>query len=292
VRRAPVHHRLLLAGLGLLIGCAGPARKGEGAAEPAAEPLATLQLASFNIRDFGPAKLEKEDVMTELAQIVDGYPFVAVQELSDVEQDVPYAFLERLNADQPRYQMLLSPRTGQQPDDRDFEEQYAFYYDESVLEPLHEALFDDSSGDFFVREPYAALFATRGGFTFVALTIHTTPSNAVAELARLPEVMAWAASEFAGEDDFVLLGDLNADCSSATLEQLAELELRRDEYAWIVPDDADTTVSSTDCAYDRIVITSATAGNFTGGWGVDSSFSDDSISDHWPVWAEFWNDER
>ncbi|HVJ21723.1 MAG TPA: hypothetical protein VM686_40240, partial [Polyangiaceae bacterium] len=74
--------------------------------------------------------------------------------------------------------------------------------------------------------------------------------------------------------------------------QLDALSLRGSDYQWLVPDDADTNVATTECAYDRIVITTSTSANAVGTWGVDRAFTDDGISDHWPVWAEFWTDER
>jgi endonuclease/exonuclease/phosphatase family metal-dependent hydrolase len=254
----------------------------------------TLRLATFNIKDFGPTKLGKPEVMSELAAIVRSYPLVAVQELSDVNQVVPYAFLSELNATGREYEMLLSPRSGQQPDDRTYQEQYAFYYDATELEPLSSgALFDDSVSDWFVREPFLARFrAVRGGLSFVAITFHGQPDNAVGEMSHLHEVLLSAAQAFPDEDDFILLGDLNADCAYASPAELDTLPLRDNGYVWLVPDDADTNVAASRCAYDRIIVTDATATNLTGAWGVNDAFVDTAISDHWPVWAELWGDER
>ena len=105
------------------------------------------------------------------------------------------------------------------------------------------------------------------------------------------EVVEWAKDNYKDEDDFITLGDFNASCNYAAPEQLDEMELRTDEYIWIVPDNADTNVSkSSDCAYDRIVITTNTGKDYTGRWGIDRSFSDKKVSDHFPVWAEFYVD--
>jgi hypothetical protein len=54
----------------------------------------------------------------------------------------------------------------------------------------------------------------------------------------------------------------------------------------------DTNVAASRCAYDRIIVTDATTTNLTGAWGVNDAFVDTAISDHWPVWAELWGDER
>jgi endonuclease/exonuclease/phosphatase family metal-dependent hydrolase len=258
------------------------------------EPVAgSLKLATFNIRDFGQTKLGRPDVMAALVQIVRSYPFVAVQEISDIEQEVPYAFLNQLNAEDDRFAMLLSPRSGQQPDDVTYQEQYAFYYDTQVLEASGDGLlFDDTSDDFFVREPYAARFVAAGGFSFVAITFHAQPDTSVQEMEHLHDVVVWAKGAFPEEDDFIILGDLNADCSYASPAELDSLTLRGGEYQWLVPDDADTTLAASECAYDRFVMTAATSTNAVGTWGVDRVFTDTRVSDHFPVWAEFWSDER
>ena len=35
-----------------------------------------------------------------------------------------------------------------------------------------------------------------------------------------------------------------------------------------------------------MVLTGGIIDNFNGTWGVDNTFSEKSISDHWPVWIE------
>ncbi|HEX2871624.1 MAG TPA: endonuclease/exonuclease/phosphatase family protein [Polyangiaceae bacterium] len=254
----------------------------------------TVRLTTFNIQNFGPTKLTRPEVMAELVEIVRRYPFVAVQEISDVNQQVPGAFLEMINSNGASYEMLLSPRSGQQPDDKTYQEQYAFYYDASVMEPLSPGqLYDDSAQDYFVREPYVAQFEViDGGFTFVAITVHTQPDNAVAEIGHLEGVVAWAQDQYPSEDDFIILGDLNAGCSYASPAELDLLGLRSSDHVWLVPDTADTNLAMSACAYDRIIVTSTTQTNYYGEWGVDSSFTNTMVSDHWPVWAEFWAVER
>ena len=254
----------------------------------------TIRIATFNIQNFGPTKLGRPEVMTELANIVRRYPFVAVQEISDVSQKVPFGFLDLINADGAGYEMLLSPRSGQEPDDKTYQEQYAFYYDASAIEPLSPGqLYDDSAQDYFVREPYVAQFEViDGGFTFVAITVHTQPDNTVAEIGHLEDVVAWAQDQYPSEDDFIILGDLNAGCSYASPAELDLLGLRSSDHVWLVPDTADTNLAMSACAYDRIIVTSTTQTNYYGEWGVDSSFTNTMVSDHWPVWAEFWAVER
>ena len=84
------------------------------------------------------------------------------------------------------------------------------------------------------------------------------------------------------------LGDFNAGCSYVTPAQLQELHTVELPYLWIVPDTSDSSVSTSgSCPYDRIVSAMGLMPNYTGNWDVDRAFTDKTVSDHWPVWAEF-----
>ena len=53
-------------------------------------------------------------------------------------------------------------------------------------------------------------------------------------------------------DNILIMGDLNADCSYASKKARDGLTLRTDhKFIWLIADDVDTTVGSSDCAYDR-----------------------------------------
>lgn len=226
--------------------------------------------------------------MAELVDVLRRYPFIAVQELSDASEQAPHALLERLNGAGAHYDVSLSQRSGREPDDERYREQYAFYYDRRFFTPLGEGrLYDDSAYDHFVREPYLARFEARNGFDFVAITVHTQPAAALEELRQLTEVVAWGQAEFSGARAFILLGDLNASCLYASSEELDGLALRHAPYLWLVPDDADTTRSASRCAYDRIIVNDAASASSTGAWGIDVA-ADPVLSDHFPVWAEVW----
>lgn len=186
--------------------------------------------------------------------------------------------------------MLLSERTGRQPDDKSSQEQYAVLYDKAVVEAFpDDQLYDDSAHDVFQREPYLTRLKTKAGdFTFVLIGIHTRPESAVTEIGALHDVIEWARTTLPRRSRFHRARRYSAGCSYASPAQLDALELRGRSYFWIVPDDNDSNVSPTSvCAYDRIVTTAATKAEFTGNWGVDRAFADKAVSDHWPVWAEF-----
>lgn len=249
-----------------------------------------IRIATFNIQNFGRTKAGKPEVMQVLASIIRKYDVVAVQEVSDSTEQAPHGLLDEINADGSAYALLLSERTGKQPDDLSSREQYAFYYNTRTLRARDTGtLYPDDEHDYFQREPYVAGFETNdGALRFVLVTIHTMPERAFAEIGSLKEVVGWVQTRYPGESDFLLLGDFNAGCSYVNAAQLQELRTVELPYLWIVPDTSDSNVSASKaCPYDRIVSALGLTPNYTGSWGVDRCYTDRAISDHWPVWAEF-----
>ena len=242
----------------------------------------------------------KPKVVATILDVLRRYDVVAIQELKDASGETPRRLLALLDAsrgpsDAP-FAALVSPRTGLATDDRSSQEQYAFFYDTSVLEPLDEGRLYDDRDDSFQREPWMARFRVKapgtGGFTFVLIDIHTRPESAVDEIRALADVTTWATRQYPDEDDFIVLGDFNASCDYASRQELDALALRGPSFVWIVPDDADTTVKSTRCAYDRLVLGEAAASQWNGEWGIFVESIDATVSDHFPVWSRFRSDER
>ena len=251
----------------------------------------TIRLATFNIRTFGVTKMGKAEVVTELVEIFDRYDMVTVQEIKDINQEVPYRFLDELrNGSSDEWEMLLSERSGQQEDDIGGQEQYAVYYRNSSVRPLNDSkLHNDSMLDEFYREPFLTEFSvlTKDGeisnLSFLMISIHTSPGVAVDELHSLSNL----TMELPESDRLVILGDMNADCNYASLNELDDLTIRNSNFTWVVPDDADTTFSSTRCAYDRIILDEQISSSYTGWSGIDRDMSSSNVSDHFPVWVEF-----
>ena len=259
------------------------------------------RVASFNIRIFGDTKMSNGTVVAELVDIFQRYDMVAVQEIKDIDQEVPYLFLDELNnfnnlsnsTNLTEWELVISERSGMQEDDQNSQEQYAFYYRPTVFTPIDNGtLYDDSSNDSFQREPFLAQFIlldTYGNSTgtdIVFVNIHTKPTLAVEEMSALGDVISWGQTNYTADDDYVILGDFNGDCSYASYNELVELPISSENYTWLIPDDADTTVGDSRCAYDRIVSTSQLDGRLTGIWGVDEAISGPAVSDHKPVWFD------
>ena len=254
------------------------------------------RIATFNIKVFGKTKMGKPEVVTQLVDTVLQYDLVAIQEIKDIDETVPYDFLAELNnASGDFWNMSLSVRSGTQADDQSSQEQYAYYYNHSVFREIGEGeLYNDSANDYFQREPYRAQFellnasGNSSGFDFTLFTIHTKPASALAEIDALHEVIQSYQENDSTETDVILLGDLNADCSYASAQELWQSPLRQPQYNWLVNDIADTTVSSTDCAYDRIITLDDLNGRLVGSWGIDTSITNTSVSDHYPVWFDLY----
>jgi hypothetical protein len=253
------------------------------------------KIATFNIQTFGKTKMGKPEVISVLVETVLQYDLVSVQEIRDIDQLVPYQFLDEINnQSNGTWDMLLSERSGKQEDDT-YQEQYAYYYNTTVFSPINGTLYNDSESDLFQKEPYLGSFellnasGNSSGFDFTLITIHTKPAIAMEEINALHTVVQDYQEQNPEETDIIILGDYNADCSYASSAELWSSPMRNTNYTWLVPDSADTTVSSSDCAYDRIVTTGDLSGRLVGTWGIDmSSFSTSNVSDHYPVWFDLY----
>lgn len=252
----------------------------------------TVRIASFNIQVFGQTKLAKGDVMDVLAKTARKFDILLVQEIRDSSGTTLPAYLDRINnLSGPGYSAVLSPRLGRTSS----KESYAYIYNTGKVRLLSYYTFADppvgSEVDHFQREPFIARFLS-GNSTFVLIGIHTDPDEAGQEIGDLALALDDARARYPDEDDFIILGDLNADCSYFGSDYTP---LRNSSFRWIVPDSADTTTKTTDCAYDRIIIADSSSGDYAGSWGVfrfdkeyglNQSFTEE-VSDHYPVWADF-----
>ena len=82
------------------------------------------------------------------------------------------------------------------------------------------------------------------------MAIHTSPDHAVEEINALKDVHDDIKSQWS-LNDILIMGDFNADCSYVSNKKMSELVLNTPDYKWWILDDVDTTVSDTNCAYDR-----------------------------------------
>jgi len=255
----------------------------------AAAPGDTIKIASFNIQVFGESKLAKPHVVEVLADVVRRFDVVAVQEVRAKDQSVVPRFLERVNAGGARYDYVIGPRLGRTSS----KEQYVFLFDTARIELDRGSVYTaPDRDDLLHREPMVARFRVRSptagqAFTFNLVNIHTDPDETDLELDALDDVFVAVQRNATGEDDVILLGDLNVD-----ERHLGELG-RVPNITWVVS--GQTTNTRGTKSYDNILFDRHLTAEYTGRWGVldlESEFRltrDQAleVSDHLPIWAEF-----
>jgi deoxyribonuclease-1-like protein len=264
-------------------------------AAPAAPPSPalggpTIRIATFNIQIFGDKKASKPYVMATLANIIQNFQVVAIQEIRTQNDYFIDEFLRTyVNQNGRRYDKVVGPRLGR----TNSKEQYAFIYDTAAIEVNPRCVFTvNDPDDLLQREPFVAMFRVRGppaqqAFTFVLIDMHTEPDDTKSELNTLGQVYQAVRRSCGGEDDIILLGDLNVD--DQHLGDLGRID-------GVVPIVRHTyTNTRQNAQYDNIIIHAPSTTEFTGRWGVfnfeqlyhltrDQALQ---VSDHFPVWAEF-----
>ena len=136
----------------------------------------------------------------------------------------------------PYHNCIVSSRAGR----TDSKEQYGLLYKKSLPEPSFIDLNPDYS-DRWERPPILVTFDL-GKYNLTIINIHIKPDDVKKELGYLDGISTNPLT--------MIIGDLNADCdyyNSAT-----ETEL--DSWDWLITDTQDTTATSTNCAYDRILV--------------------------------------
>jgi len=246
-----------------------------------------LKIMSFNIQIFGVSKMARPEVARILVDIVSGADIIAVQEVRSLVIDPVEQFMALLP---DVYKYVIGPRQGRSSS----KEQYWMIYDSEKITVLDEDSWPDED-DIFERSPYAVYFKTKGAFDFILLNNHIQPGAAEKEIRALPNVVTYYADLWK-DPDVLVVGDFNADgqyFDSSLLNSIfPEIEYK------IIFTDEDTTLAQSRNTYDRFIITNSAVEDFTGNFGVirfdetynfdDYSISPRNISDHYPIWADFW----
>lgn len=214
-----------------------------------------VKVGAFNVRRFGKAKLQDDQVVALLVKIVRRYDIILIQEIVDVSGKAIEELTERVNTglrDQSSYKLIVSPRLGRTKS----KEQYAFLYKSSRFKLKSSKVYEDP-GDIFIREPFVVQFKTNSVQDLndiVLIGVHTQPSNAVQEIDSLVDVGLWARKSFHSKN-LLFLGDFNAGGDYVKNSDWPKIRLRSDKkkYHWLIKDHVDTTATNTLAAYDRIV---------------------------------------
>jgi len=279
----------------------------DSASHPVADYGATIKIASFNIQVFGHSKLARPAVMQVLCDVARRFDVIAIQEIRAREDDILPRFVAQLNAagasktsasrtsgsndgsNDRNYDFIIGPRLGRTTS----KEQYAFVYDTMTIEADRSALYTvEDRSDLLHREPLVACFRARGpppneAFTFTLVNVHTDPDEVPQEVEALADVFRAVRNDGRGEDDILLLGDLNAD------EHRFGVLARLPNVTWVISGVPTNTRGTK--TYDNILFNRVATSEFTGTSGVvdlmreyqltlDAALE---VSDHLPIWAEF-----
>ena len=262
---------------------------GEAVLPPVDRTSGTVRIGSFHIQAFGGAKLNQPRTMNLLADTARRFDVLAIQGLQAQAADVLPRFMDLVNATGRHYDFVVGPRLGRGAD----AEQYAILFDGASIEVDRAALYTvHDPDDLLRREPLVAWFRVRGpqanqAFTFTLIDFHIDPDRTAAELAALADVYRAVRDDGRGEDDVILLGDLNSD--DQHLGRLGEISQLLPVISGV------PTNTRGDKQLDNMLFSKMATVEFTGRSGVFDLIrefnltTEDAlgVSDHMPIWAEF-----
>lgn len=220
----------------------------------------TITIANWNLQIFGDSK---KPLIPNYAQKISEYDIIFIQEIRDIDGDS----FELLCSQLPDYDCVLTQRAGRTQS----KEQYGLIYKKY----LQIGSFNDYTPDLqdrWERPPVFVTF-TLENYNLTLVNIHVKPSDVKNELKHLERL------DYENEHT-IILGDLNADCNYYN----PEIEPEFDSWIWLITDEMDTTVTSTNCAYDRIIASPSMAPYLVNP-GVNTNVTLKE-SDHYIVWIK------
>ncbi|XP_056461704.1 deoxyribonuclease-1 [Gadus chalcogrammus] len=216
----------------------------------------SLFLGAFNIKSFGDKKASNSTLMDIISTIVHRYDILLIQEVRDSDLSATKLLMDHVNQGPGQYSYIVSEPLGRST----YKERYLFLYREDTVSVVKNYTYDDGcepcGTDIFNREPFVVMFSSRNsGGSFVLIPQHTSPDWAIKEVDALYDVVNDVRTRW-HTDDILLLGDFNAGCSYVTGKDWETIRLFTDKsFQWLISNDVDTTVSQSNCPYDRIVAT-------------------------------------
>jgi hypothetical protein len=263
---------------------------GSASDPPAAQFRPTIRVATYQLGRLDDTKLANRRVNDVLMRLLPRFDLIAIQGVRGKNQGVLVRLVEQLNAATGRSYDFATCPTQQ----RDAVEHFsAFLFDRARIEVdrMSVHFVDDRQGRLHIK-PLVGLFRVRGpdpaqAFTFKLVNVETDLDHAAAELDVLAEVFRAVRDDGRGEDDVILLGDLESD--DQHLGQLGKL-LGVTALVSGIP----TTARGANLL-DNILLDRRATCEFTGRVEVVDMMREfeltlpgvQEVSDHLPVWAEF-----
>ncbi len=224
----------------------------------------TIKIANWNLQIFGQTKANNLRLMQTYSEVISDYDIIFIQEIKDSSQTA----FPKLCSMLQNYSCASSSRAGRTSN----KEQYGVIYKNEINITSFQDYAPDSQ-DRWERPPVKIKFNING-YSLTVYNIHTKPDDAKQELDYLEDIVSDIGN-------VLILGDLNADCSYYNNEKQTEF----DNWNWIIKDDADTTSSATNCAYDRIMLNDDSYEEYVDD-GIYTKRISKDVSDHYLVWVE------
>lgn len=220
-----------------------------------------IKIANFNAQIFGDSKWDKlgGDFYVNL---IDDYDIFFLQEIRDADGSSFDSLCSLLDD----YDCRVSSRAGRSSS----KEQVGVIYKEGI-DLIDFTDLNPDSQDRWERPPIRVSFRI-DDYEIMIYNIHVKPDDVESEMDYLEEVVKT-------NRNVMVLGDLNLDCSYDD-GSAGDFE----DWNYLINDNEDTTVSQTDCAYDRIIVNDDLNEEV-----VESGIYTEIISeqsDHYLVWIE------
>jgi hypothetical protein len=258
--------------------------------QPPAAPLKpTIRVATFDLDGLDDNRLANPKVCEGLVRILTRFDVVALQNIRSDNHGVMLRLKDQINATGRTYDFVTCPALDKEADDV-FN---ALLFDETTVEVDHSTVHSVvlPPGMFHAR-PLVAEFRVRGppakeAFSFELVDVLVDPPGGPEDLDLLASIFRAERDNGHGEDDIILLGDLETDP-----DHLGPLGRVPGMTAAVsgVP----TTVRGTRLA-DNILFDRRATVEYTGRSGVLDMIRELDltpqealeVSQHLPVWAEF-----
>ncbi len=251
-----------------------------------------LRIASFNLHNYGIVKSKRFHVMEAYAKIIRQFDLVAIQGIRTEDSNVIAALLDQVNKQGGNYGILTSPRLGRQVPPL----QYAFIFDTRRIQPVDKPYVVADPEGLLQRPPFVGWFRAIGpppdqALTFSLVNWLIDASVAETESRHLVNVYQAVRQDGRQEDDVIIAGTVQFDPNELT-PVLAGSNLQC--LIRSVP-----TVVDGNWQPDNLIVDSQATVEFSGRSGnydflrefnlnVAQSLE---ISEHLPIWAEFFREE-
>jgi exonuclease III len=222
----------------------------------------SIKIANWNLQVFGDSKA---DLVFNYASKIKNYDIIFIQEIRDADGST----FNSLCAALPAYNCVISSRAGRTSS----KEQYGLLYKKSLVM----ASFVDLNPDFqdrWERPPILVTFSFKN-YNLTLVNAHLKPDDVKKELQNLDGISSNPYT--------MIIGDLNADCDYYNPTTETELV----SWDWLITDNQDTTSTSTNCAYDRIIVSPLFL-SWVENTGIYTNVTTQE-SDHYLIWAELRN---